>query len=87
VLSSDSSHFDFCRLNLLLKLLNPSSHTVALGSTRPLTERSTQESSLRGDKALPARQSDNLKAICEPIENMEVSTSHNPMVLYYLLQG
>jgi hypothetical protein len=39
---------------------NPSSHTVALGSTQPLTEMST-----RG-KGRPAREADSLTAICEP---------------------
>jgi hypothetical protein len=43
---------------------NPSSHTVALGSTQPPTEMSTRN--LPGGKGRPARKADNLTAICEP---------------------
>jgi hypothetical protein len=43
---------------------NPSSRTVALGSTQPLTEMSTRN--LPGSKGRPARKADNLTAICEP---------------------
>jgi hypothetical protein len=38
---------------------------MALGSTQPLTEMSTKN--LPGSKGRPARGSDNLTAICEPI--------------------
>jgi hypothetical protein len=38
---------------------------MALGSTQPLTEMSTRN--LPGGKGLPAREADNLTAICEPI--------------------
>jgi hypothetical protein len=44
---------------------NPSSRTVALGSTQPLTEMSTRN--IPGGKGRPARKADNLTAICEPI--------------------
>jgi hypothetical protein len=44
---------------------NPSSRTMALGSTQPLTEMSTRN--LPGCKGRPARKADNLTAICEPI--------------------
>jgi hypothetical protein len=44
---------------------NPSSRTVALRSTQPLTEMST--TNLLGGKGRPARGADNLAAICEPI--------------------
>jgi hypothetical protein len=44
---------------------NPSSRTVALGSTQPLTEMSTRN--LPGSKARPEDKADNLTAICEPI--------------------
>jgi hypothetical protein len=44
---------------------NPSSRTMALGSTQPLTEMST--GNLPGGKGRPARGADNLTAICEPI--------------------
>jgi hypothetical protein len=44
-------------------LLNPSSRTMAMGSTQPLTEMSTRN--LPGVKKLPARRADNLAAICE----------------------
>jgi hypothetical protein len=45
-------------------LPNPSSHTIALGSTQPLTEMSTRN--LPGGKKRPARRADNLAAIYEP---------------------
>jgi hypothetical protein len=44
---------------------NPSSHIVALGSTQPLTEMST--GNLPAAKGRPARKTDNLTSICEPI--------------------
>jgi hypothetical protein len=44
---------------------NPSSRTMALGSTQPLTEMSTRN--LHGGKGRAARGADNLTAICEPI--------------------
>jgi hypothetical protein len=43
---------------------NPSSRTVALGSTQPITEMNTRN--LPGGKGRPARKADNLTAICEP---------------------
>jgi hypothetical protein len=43
---------------------NPSSRTMALGSTHPLTEMSTRN--LPGSKGWSARRADNLIAICEP---------------------
>jgi hypothetical protein len=46
-------------------LPNPSSHTMALGSTQPLTEMSTRN--LPGGKRRPAHKADNIAAICEPI--------------------
>jgi hypothetical protein len=46
-------------------LPNPSSHTMALESTQPLTEMSTMN--ILGGKGRPARKSDNLTAIYEPI--------------------
>jgi hypothetical protein len=45
-------------------LLNPSSSTMTLGSTQPLTETSTRN--LPGGKKLPARKAGNLTAIYEP---------------------
>jgi hypothetical protein len=44
---------------------NPSSRTMALGSTQPLTEMNTRN--LPGCKGRPARKADNLTAICQPI--------------------
>jgi hypothetical protein len=44
---------------------NPSSRTMALGSTQPLTEMSTWK--IPGRKGLPARKGDNLTAIYESI--------------------
>jgi hypothetical protein len=41
---------------------NPSSRTMSLMSTQPLTEMS-----LPGSKGRPARKADKLTAICEPI--------------------
>jgi coenzyme F420-reducing hydrogenase delta subunit len=46
-------------------LPNPSSRTMALGSTQPLTEMST--SNLPGGNGRPARKADNLTVICETI--------------------
>jgi hypothetical protein len=46
-------------------LPNPSSRTIALGSTQPLTEMSS--SNLPGGKGRPACKADNFTAICEPI--------------------
>jgi hypothetical protein len=45
-------------------LPNPSSRTMSLRSTQPLTEMSTRN--LPGGKKRPARRADNLAAICEP---------------------
>jgi hypothetical protein len=45
-------------------LPNPSSRTIALGSTQPLTEMSTRN--LPGGKKRPARRAGNLAAIYEP---------------------
>jgi hypothetical protein len=45
-------------------LPNPSSRTMAQGSTQPLTEMSTRN--LPGNKKRPAHRADNLAAICEP---------------------
>jgi hypothetical protein len=47
-----------------LNLPNPSSRTMALGLSQPLTEMSTRN--LPGGKKRPARRADNLAAICEP---------------------
>jgi hypothetical protein len=46
-------------------LPNPSSLTMALGSTQPLTEMSTRD--IPGGKGRTARKADNLTVICEPI--------------------
>jgi hypothetical protein len=45
-------------------LPNTSSRTMALGSTKPLTEMSTKN--LPGGKKRPARRADKLAAICQP---------------------
>jgi hypothetical protein len=45
--------------------LNPSSRTMALGSTQPLTEMSTRN--LPGGEGPPAHMADNLTAIYEAI--------------------
>jgi hypothetical protein len=44
---------------------NPSSRTMALGSTQPLTKMSIRN--LPGGKRRPARVADNLTVVCEPI--------------------
>jgi hypothetical protein len=49
----------------IFNLSNPSSRTMALGSTQPLTERSIRN--LWGGKWRPERKPDNLTAICELI--------------------
>jgi hypothetical protein len=49
----------------VFNLPNPSSRTVALGSTQRLTEMSTRN--LPGGKGRPACKTDNLTAFCEPI--------------------
>jgi hypothetical protein len=46
-------------------LPNPSSRTLALGSTQPLTDVTTRN--LLGGNGRPASKADNLTAICEPI--------------------
>jgi hypothetical protein len=60
---------------------------MALGSTQPLTEMSTNN--LPGDKGRPARKANNLTVICEPsVQKIWASsTSDNPMGLQGLLQG
>jgi hypothetical protein len=51
---------------IFFNLSNPSSRTMALGSTQPLTGMSTRNLP-EGGKGRPARKADNLTAICEPI--------------------
>jgi hypothetical protein len=46
-------------------LPNPSSRTMALGSTQPPTEISTRN--IPGGKGRPARKADNLTTVCETI--------------------
>jgi hypothetical protein len=43
---------------------NPSSHTMAVGLTQPLTEMSTRN--LPGGKGQPAHEADDFTALCEP---------------------
>jgi hypothetical protein len=50
---------------IFFNLSNPSSRSMAVGSTQPLTETSIRN--LPAGKGLPARKADNLTAICEPI--------------------
>ena len=50
---------------IFFNLPNPSIHTMALGTTQPLTEMSTRN--LSGGKGRPERKADNLTVICEPI--------------------
>jgi hypothetical protein len=60
---------------------NPSSRTMALGSTQSLTEMST--TNIPGSKGRPARKADNLTATCEPIVQkiwgiLDVSQPYGP---------
>jgi hypothetical protein len=50
---------------IFLNLPNPSSRTMALGLTQPLTEMCTRN--IPGGKKRPTRRADNFAAICEPI--------------------
>jgi hypothetical protein len=50
---------------IFFNLPNPSSGTMAGGSTQPLTEMSTRN--ISGGKEWPARKAGNLAAICDPI--------------------
>jgi hypothetical protein len=59
VARSNPDEVDFFNLS------NPSSRTVALRSTQPLTEMSTWN--ISGGNWRPARKAVNLTAICEPI--------------------
>jgi hypothetical protein len=52
------------RLLDFFNLPNSSSHTVALGSTQPVTEMSTRN--LSGGKGQLANKTDNLTVACEP---------------------
>jgi hypothetical protein len=51
-------------VDFFFNLPNPSSCTMALGSTHPLTEMCTRNPP--GGKNRPAHRADNLAAICEP---------------------
>jgi hypothetical protein len=58
VLQADSSGFDSDEVIEFFNLPNPSSRTMALRSTQPLTEMSTRN--LSGGKGRPARKADKL---------------------------
>jgi hypothetical protein len=62
---------------------NPTSRTVILESTQPLTEMSTRN--LPGGKDEGWQPHRHLWTNC--VENMEALTFHNPMDLHGLLQG
>jgi hypothetical protein len=64
----------------LFSLPNPSSHTMALRFTQPLTEMSTRN--LPGEGWQP-----NLHLWADCLDNVESSTSHNLIGLHGLLQG
>jgi hypothetical protein len=66
---------------IFFNLPNPSSRTMALGSTQPLTELSTRNHP--GGKGRPALKADNLTTICEPTvyrkcESLDVSQPYGP---------
>jgi hypothetical protein len=50
---------------IFFNLPNPSSRTMAVGSTQPLTETSIRN--LPGGKGRPEHRADSLTAICEPV--------------------
>jgi hypothetical protein len=60
----EGRRFESRRKWIIFNLPNPSSHTVALGSTQPRTEINTRN--LHGGKKRAALRVDNLAAICEP---------------------
>jgi hypothetical protein len=73
---------------IFFNLPNPSSRTMTLGSTKPLTEMSTRN--------LPGGVKDSWRIRLTTLlpsvsrlsrDNMEALTSHNPMGLHGLLQG
>jgi hypothetical protein len=73
--------FFFFFFFLPLNLPNPSSCTMALGSSQPLTEMSTRN--LPGGEGRPTRRAGNLTAICEPIlltkcRSLDVSQPYGP---------
>jgi hypothetical protein len=61
----ESRGFDSRWSNWIFNWPNPSSHTMALGSTQPITEMDTRN--LPEGKGRPAHGAENLTAICEPI--------------------
>jgi hypothetical protein len=62
----ESRRFESRMRWIFLNLPNPSSRTMALGSTQPLTEMSTRY--FPGiKKKRPEHRADNFAAICEPI--------------------
>jgi hypothetical protein len=70
MLQAGDSQVRFPKRSLdFFNLPNPSSHTMALGSTQPLTEMSTRNIpggvGVKGGRL--AHKADNLTAICEPI--------------------
>jgi hypothetical protein len=71
----------------IFNLLTPSSRTMALESTQPLTEISTRNLSV--GKGRPARKADNLTDSCvnRLSINVVASMSHKLMDLHGLLQG
>jgi hypothetical protein len=62
-------------------LPNPSSRTMAMGSTQPPTEMTTRN--LPGGKWRPEREVD----LTDYLENVEAPTSDNPMGLRGLIKG
>jgi hypothetical protein len=64
MLKLDCRRFDSRMRWIIFNLPNPSSRTMALGSTQPLTEMSTR--SFPGGKKRSALRADNLAAIYEP---------------------
>ena len=67
---------------------NPSSRTMALGSTHPLTEMSTRSISCVGGLRRPVRRADNLNTfMCRLTWNLGVWTYRNPQGLSKPLQG
>jgi hypothetical protein len=75
------------KLIFFFNLPNPSTRTMALGPTQPLTEMSTRNfPGLKGGRSITLTTSPPSVSRF-PRENVGASTSHNPIGLHGVLQG